>query len=217
MSSKLDLFKMIRILIVFAILIIGCAKKTNLNPEISLLNQAHAVYKIDEGKITDFLIEMVNIDILTKPKGLYIGEILLSLAPVGRESHFDCDRFYNAIGVSRKNVVQEKMKPYLFKCKDGAFKEDAALEKFSDALNPTIVEPFEVDATWAWFSATGNHKALERIITNYLHNDKACLPCIEWSYSTNYRQNVDVSKYLRNYSQSADNKDKLKLIRLAPK
>ncbi len=208
---------MIHIFLILVILISGCASQPNPNPKNNLLSQAHAVYKVDDEKITDLLIEMVQLGFLTRPKSLYIGEVLLSLVPVGRESYFDCERFYGAIGVELKKVVLEKMKPYLFKCKDGTFTEKAALEKFSDAINPTIVEPYEVDATWAWFSATGNTEALDRLITNYLHYDKACRHCIEWTYSSSCRQNKDVYDYLRKYSQSAKTEDKIKLYRLAPK
>jgi len=184
----------------------------------SLLDQAHAVYKIEDDKVTDFLIELVNADILSKPNMRYIGEVLLSLVPVGRERYFDCERFYKAVGESRSKIVREKMEPYLFKCTNGSYNEQAALDKLSEALKPTITEPYEVDATWAWFSATGNQEALDRFITNYLNNPDTCHRCIEWSYSTNYRQNEDVYLYLKRYSMNLEDVEaKLRLFRLAPR
>lgn len=184
----------------------------------SLLDQAHAVYKVDDKKITDVLIEFVNADILSKPNARYIGEVLLSLSPVGREQYFDCERFYKSVGEQRSKLIRKKMAPYLFKCTNGKFSEKAALEKLSDVLKPSITEPYEVDATWAWFSATGNTEALNRFITNYLKNPDTCQKCIEWSYSTNYRQNEDVYLYLKRYSMNLENgEEKMKLFRLAPR
>ena len=183
----------------------------------SLLDQAHAVYKIEDNKITDVLIELVNADILSKPNTRYIGEVLLSLSPVGREQYFDCEWFYKSVGEQRAKLVRGKMAPYLFKCTNGNFSEKAALEKLSDVLKPSITQRYEVDATWAWFSATGNTEALNRFITNYLKNPDTCHRCIEWSYSTNYRQNEDVYLYLKRYSTKVEVEEKIKLFRLAPR
>ncbi len=185
--------------------------------EEQFLEQSDALYKIDESKVTDVLVQLVNADLFFKPNQRYIGEVFLSLYPIGRERHFDCERFYKAIGEQRSRLVNEKMAPYLFNCTDGQFSEELALEKLSDVLRPSITENYELDATWAWFSATGNTDALKRFITNYLQNPNACQECIEWSYSSNYRHNEDVYLYLKAYSMRlVDVEEKIKLFRLAP-
>lgn len=207
-----------RIAKLFLLTLMGLIWSSCSNAGDSLLDQAHAIYKIDDNKITDVLIEFVNADILSKPNTRYIGEVLLSLSPVGREQYFDCERFYKSVGEQRSKLVREKMAPYLFKCTNGKFSEIAALEKLSDVLKPSIMEPYEVDATWAWFSATGNTEALNRFITNYLKNPDTCKECIEWSYPTNYLQNKDVYLYLKRYSMDLENaEEKIKLFRLAPR
>ena len=184
----------------------------------SLLDQSHAVYKIENEKITDVLIEFVNTDILSNSNARYIGEILLSLVPVGREQYFDCNRFYETIGEQRAKLVREKMTSYLFKCTNGKYSEKDALEKLSGVLKPSITEPYEIDAAWAWFSATGNTEALNRFITNYLRNPDTCHKCIEWSYSTNYLLNEDVYTYLKRYTMNVKNdEEKIRLFKLAPR
>jgi len=198
--------------------LVTCLWFSGVNAGNSLLDQSYAIYKIEDEKLTDVLIEFVNADVLSKKNSRYLGEILLSLAPVGREQYFDCERFYSSIGEQRTKLVRQRMQPYLFLCADGRFTEDAALGKFSTVLKRSITQPYEVDATWAWFSATGNTEALNRFITNYLRNPNTCHQCIEWSYSTNYRLNEDVYLYLKRYSMRLKNaEEKTKLLGLAPK
>ncbi|TQV89652.1 hypothetical protein [Aliikangiella coralliicola] len=184
--------------------------------EESLLRHAQSVYKLDDSKLTDFLIEVVNMDVLEGNKTKFVGEVILSLAPVEREEFFDCKRFYNEIGETRAKAVNEKMTHYLFACKDPHYTERDALEKLSKVLKTDITHPYEVDATWAWFSATGNTGALKRFLENYLKNENTCHRCIEWSYASNYKQNQDVYLYLKEYSTTVGVEDKLKLFRLAP-
>jgi len=180
----------------------------------NLINNAHAVYKLENYNITDFLIEFVKMNVLERKNTKYIGEVFLSLAPIGKEKYFDCKKFYSSIGKKKADLVKKKMSQYLFLCEDGSFSEKEALEKFKNILQPSITEFYEVDATWAWFSATGNKNALKRFITNYLYNDKTCQKCIEWSYSSNSKKNEDVYNYLKYYSTTVEIEDQFKLFNL---
>lgn len=183
----------------------------------TLMNHIHAAYQLPPENVTDLLIEVVKTDIFSRTNSKYIGEVLLSLYPVGREEYLDCQRFYSEIGEDREQIVKQKMESYLFTCTGSRYTEEQALEKFSNVLKAEINQPHEVDATWAWFSSTGNTEALKRFIENYLYNENSCKRCIEWSYSTNYKQNRDVYLYLKQYSMKVEHMDKLKLFRLAPR
>lgn len=209
--------KMIQVLKKSVILMIYLSLSSLLFASENLLNQAHAIYKLPSEKITDLLIQLVNTDVFTKRNTQYTGEVILSLAPINKGNNFDCQRFWEAIGDKKQKIVQEKMNNYLFQCNDGKYTEKQALDRFYNVLKPTINQPHEIDATWAWFSSTGNVEALKRLIENYLHNKNACKRCIEWSYSSNYRQNKDVYRYLKYFSMTVRGKEKVKLLRLAPR
>jgi len=160
-----------------------------------LLGNANAIYKLPDELLTDFFIEFIDSGIFLNPNARYLGEIILSAGPIGREDALDCERFFSEIGEESAQIVRQNMKSYLFVCKDGSYSKIEAKERFGAILNDSIDQDYKVDANWAWYSSTGDTAVLRAFLDNYLENPNACKPCIIWSFSSNYKQNPDVKEY----------------------
>ncbi len=174
-------------------------------------------YKFDPRYSVDYMISIVRMNVFSSLTTMNMGEILLSFGLIGKDKFFDCNVFYSKLSPEEKKLVDSKMENHPFICRNPDYTFESALASFPEALHAQINTYREADSHWAWFGATGDTKPLKRLLDNYLYNPSTCVNCIQWSYPSNSRQNVDVKNYLLKYMSNKTDSEKQRLSTLLPK
>ena len=187
--------------IIAAILLSSCSlfqakikedfKRDDLNPVVvdSLEQFTNDAYKMNPEYTNDLVIALIRQNTLNVETAKENVKILFHLLSIRNRDYFDENLILSRLDSKQQKDYRREFPTEL----PAQHTIDDYVQSHPLFQDSVTCKAEEVDAHWAYFSATGDTKAIDKIeYSLYVSNRPCCYRCLEWSLPSRAAQNKDV-------------------------
>lgn len=168
-------------------------KRDDLNPAVvDSLNQfANDAYKMSPSYTNDLIVALIRQNSLNVETAKENVKILINILSIKNNNYIDEKWILSHLDTKQQKEYRRDF-PDGLPIKKSINNVIQNHPLFKDSVT---CKAEEVDAHWAYFSATGDTKAIEKMsksITHLYSGNTCCISCLEWSLPSRAIQNKDV-------------------------
>ena len=168
-------------------------KRDDLNPAVvDSLNQfANDAYKMSPSYTNDLIVALIRQNSLNVETTKENVKILINILSIKNNNYIDEKWILSHLDTKQQKEYRRDF-PDGLPIKKSINNVIQNHPLFKDSVT---CKAEEVDAHWAYFSATGDTKAIEKMsksITHFYSGNTCCISCLEWSLPSRAIQNKDV-------------------------
>ncbi|MGL1934200.1 MAG: hypothetical protein OCD01_04240 [Fibrobacterales bacterium] len=159
---------------------------------------ANALYKMPKVYTDPYVISIYRMNSLNVENYKIPAKLTLELLSSVNSENINCDNIKSKL-TSNEVMDYENNFPFGM-CQQEPL--DAILSKYNELNDSIAYTPQKVDAHWAWFSATGDMKIIDKLVKSAgVVGVPCCLRCLEWSIPSMAYHNDDIYNYLVEYNE----------------
>lgn len=166
-------------------------KRDDLNPAVvdSINVFSNDAYKMDPRYTNDFFVAIIRMNLLNVETAKDNMVILFDILSIRNKDYIDVNWI-----MSHLDSKQQKDFNKTFPSGLPRYKNTEEVIRDNKYFADTVTcKPVEVDAHWAYFSATGDTKIIEKIEkSRHVYGTPCCFDCVEWSLPSRAAQSKEV-------------------------
>lgn len=166
-------------------------KRDDLNPAVvdSINVFSNDAYKMDPRYTNDFFVAIIRMNLLNVETAKDNMVILFDILSIRNKDYLDINWI-----MSHLDSKQQKDFNKIFPSGLPRYKNTEEVIRDNKYFADTVTcKPVEVDAHWAYFSATGDTKIIEKIEkSRHVYGTPCCFDCVEWSLPSRAAQSKEV-------------------------
>ena len=166
-------------------------KRDDLNPAVvdSINVFSNDAYKMDPRYTNDFFVAIIRMNLLNVETAKDNMVILFDILSIRNKDYLDINWI-----MSHLDSKQHKDFTKIFPSGLPRYKNIEDVIRDNKYFADTVTcKPVEVDAHWAYFSATGDTKIIEKIEkSRHVYGTPCCFDCVEWSLPSRAAQSKEV-------------------------
>ena len=168
-------------------------RQDDLNPAVidSLDRFTNDAYKMNPNYTNDLIVALIRKNTLNIKTAKENVKILINILSVKNSDHIDEKWILSHLDTKQQGEYRRDF-PDGLPIKQSI---DNVIQNHTLFKDSVTCKAEEVDAHWAYFSATGDTKAIEKMfksISHFYSGNTCCIRCLEWSIPNRAIQNKDV-------------------------
>jgi hypothetical protein len=189
--------------------------KNDLNNDLvdSIEFYSNAAYRLKPELTNDLIVALVRMNTLAVPSSKEFVKIEITMIAIRNKQYIDESKIRNKLTKDELDQLDKTFPGGLV----GHETIDQVVSGNEYLSQNLTCSPQIVDAHWAWFSATGDTRVIDKLIeSSKVKNTPCCFSCIEWSIPSQAKSNEDVYKYLIEFKKNLGEKSQQWFSRYVP-